>query len=366
MLYRSKTEYSDSSVSSGDNDRSSYQSRSSGWTAATSYSAMRSYQYQHEHDKQVSSPQYQDHLDISPNVSLDPRASSSTYASTVESQDDLPDANDPEFEVPDYQCDIFDHEAIPSTPPEFAELFPSTRRLCIHHDDSTIDGNMNLRVDTVVSTDDNTTQDITLFHLRMHDLKSRDFSLRRYCRESGREVCHTRRKYTEPASERRPSIQRSMSNALASFRGKHDQPTDGGIQRHDSGYGSDDDAWDIDCKPSKKMNLSMPTNTTKLEFSNYAHVDIKRMGTKSTKRYNFEYWGHNYAWRRSVRKEGSSKEISYNLVNIDTSAVIAHIVPDALTTSQQEEEKKKGGWIPPCSLWISDEKILAGLTDVAE
>jgi hypothetical protein len=38
-----------------------------------------------------------------------------------------------------------------------------------------------------------------------------------------------------------------------------------------------------------------------------------------------------------------------------------------MTPGQAEEEAAKGGWIPPCSMWISDDDILkAGLTDVAD
>ncbi|MBE7181245.1 MAG: hypothetical protein INR71_08560, partial [Terriglobus roseus] len=38
----------------------------------------------------------------------------------------------------------------PATPSDFAELFPSSRELLIRHDDTTVDGNMNLRVDADV------------------------------------------------------------------------------------------------------------------------------------------------------------------------------------------------------------------------
>ncbi|KAI9753779.1 MAG: hypothetical protein M4579_005013 [Chaenotheca gracillima] len=300
----------------------------------------------------------------------DPRNSNETYASTVNSQEDLAD-HGPDYEVADYHHELAQPEAVPCTPPEFAELFPSTRRLCVRHDDSTLDGNMNLRVDTEVSVAGGRKCDFTLFHLRMHDLKSRDFSLRRYCRDSGREVCHSTRRYTKPSSAR-PGLQRSMSTALATIRGRHEgiEPKMG-LRRQDSGYDSDsgqeDDEVDEDGSTThrSRSNVPLPTNTTKLEFSNYAQVDVKRRGTKSAKRYEFHYWGTTYSWKRVSRKDGSFQEISYHLVN-DRGAVMAHIVPVPLTTQQAREENARGGWVAPCSMWISDPSILGGLTDVAD
>src|SRR5438045_7130949 len=96
--------------------------------------------------------------------------------------------------------------------------FPSSRRLLIQHDDSTLDGNMNLRIETEHNGGKPPHQ---LFHLRMHDLKSRQFSFRRHCRESGREVCHCNRKLALPLVER-PGLQRSVSNALANLVSKQD------------------------------------------------------------------------------------------------------------------------------------------------
>lgn len=300
---------------------------------------------------------------------VDPRASVDTYASTVASEDDSDEG--PFFDVPDSSNERFVSGAIPSTPFDFAEFFPSTRRLQIKHDDSTLDGNMNLRIDTEVRAPEGRV-DLTLFHLRMHDLKNREFSLRRYCRDSGREVCHSSRKYSKPATTRSPGLQRSMSNALSSLRAKSDSKssTKTTLKRSDSGYGSlceedlDSDAESMSSK--SRRGIPIPTNTTHLEFSNYAHIDIKRRGTKSSKRYEFEYWGTNYAWKRVERKTGNVKEVSYHLVDTESSHTIAHIVPDILTEAEVAIEDAKGGWVPPCSLWISDERSVRGLTDVAE
>ena len=299
-----------------------------------------------------------------------PRASFETYASTIASDEDLAEDQDLYEEPEDFYYDAYTSTAVASTPAEFAEAFPSAKRLCIRHDD-TLDGNMNLRVDVEANLESGQRVDLTLFHLRMHDLKNREFSLRRYCRDSGREICHSSRKYTKPAAERRPGLQRSMSNALASLRSKSENKTAtwASLKRNDSGYdsiGDDAQATSPTYTSPSSSGISMPTNTTKLEFSNYAHIDVRRRGTKNQKRYEFEYWGTAYAWRRQSIKDGSGKEVSYHLVNVTTGAHVAHIVPIPMTPSEACEEQAKGGWISPSSMWISDEKVLHGLTDVAE
>ena len=293
------------------------------------------------------------------------------HSSTILSVGEL-DEELPPFDVPNDQPEIPANTVIPSTSSEFAEFFPSTRRLHIRHDDSSLDGNMNLRVDTEVHTSEGRLVDLTLFHLRMHNLKQRDFSLRRHCRESGREICHSSRKYVKPSSICRPGLQRSVSSALSNLRIK--SPSKGmnrsALKRQDSGYDStsdEDDEPEVANQSSKHRSSSpMPTNITHLEFSNYANVDVKRRGTKTSKRYEFEYWGTKYTWKRVVRKDGSVKETSYHLTDAASSHSIAHIVPATLTTLESQEEEAKGGWVPPCSLWISDDGVVQGRTDVAE
>ncbi|KAK0650956.1 hypothetical protein DIS24_g6309 [Lasiodiplodia hormozganensis] len=299
------------------------------------------------------------------------RSSVDTYASTSEEELEEEEEEDdyPPYEIPEYRHEAFPTDAIPATPRDFADLFPSANRLSIQHDDATIDGNMNLRVDTQVETRRGK-QLVTLFHLRMHDLKSRDFSLRRYCRDSGREVCHAIRKYQKPPSER-PALQRSFSSAIATFRHKPERKASAtsSLKRQDSGYGSivagDDESRPRSAGQPKRAQL-MPTNTMKMEFSNYAHVDIKRRGTKSNKRYEFEYWGVNYAWKRVSKKDGNFEEVSYHLTRSDSPVALAHIVPVPLTNAQAREEAAKGGWIPPCSMWISEPSIIDGSADTAD
>jgi hypothetical protein len=260
---------------------------------------------------------------------------------------------------------------------DFADYFPSTKRLFIRHDDTTYDGNMNLRVDT----EGRKKEPVQLFHLRLHDLKKREFSLRRYERSSGREVCHSSRKYATPAADKRPALTRSVGNALASIGKPSFKRTNSGLststhshkskremKRQDSGYGSgeDYDGDDDFFEEKKSKSIPIPTNTTKLEFSNYAHVEVKRRGAKSSKRYEFEYWGHNYFWKRVTEKDGRGKAVSYHLYKEDHGPAVAHIVPEMRSPTQIRDEEEAGGWVPPCSMWISDNSVLEALTDVAD
>lgn len=303
----------------------------------------------------------------------DARASCETYASTSEEDlvDDFEDGL--EYDVPEYVHEPLPADAIPTTPRDFADLFPTSKRIFIRHDDSTIDGNMNLRVDTQVEERHRRKQNYTLFHLRMHDLRSREFSLRRYCRESGREVCHSRRKYQKPPSEKRPVLQRA-STALASLVHKPDSrpSTSQGLKRSDSGYESvhgieDETPESRRAAASAKGRALLPTNTIKLEFSNYAHIDVKRRGAKASKHYAFEYWGHDYAWKRVVQKEQNLEIVTYYLVRTDNEKqALAHISPVRLTPEQAREEAARGGWIPPCYMRITDEKLLTSSTDISE
>ncbi|KAI4254834.1 MAG: hypothetical protein L6R42_007025 [Xanthoria sp. 1 TBL-2021] len=357
------TEYSDDSSDSGYSESSSHSQS----TAPTDYSRRPSLKYHTSQSEQYAKRAWDQG---SYDVYDEPRSSAETYASTVPSVDDLDD-DLPPFEVPSSFDDPLPSTAIASTPQEFAEHFPSGRKLLIRHDDSTLDGNMNLRVDTEVREPGSRPLDLTLFHLRMHDLKNREFSLRRYCRDSGREVCHSSRKYTKPAAISRPNLQRSMSSALSSLRSKTESrnATKSSLKRQDSGYDSvsDEDIREEAVKQSPKgRSLPLPTNTTQLEFSNYAHLDVKRRGANSSKRYEFDYWGINYTWKRVAVRVGHFKEVSYHLINNHTADTVAHIVPATMTPAELQEEEDKGGWVPPCLMWISDQGVVNGLTDVAD
>ncbi|KAI1083575.1 hypothetical protein F5B20DRAFT_411326 [Whalleya microplaca] len=318
--------------------------------------------------------------DLSPVTSLYPRSSVDTYSSQASSDesDDMEVEEDMECSeippLPIYRHEIEDINVRPSSPEEFATLFPSRNRLTIRHDDFTPDGNMNLRVDTVVSGRRRKT--VQLFHLRMYDLNKREFSLRRYCRDSGREVCNSKRKYIEPACASRPTSQRSMSNAMKNFT-KRPQlarvPTGGSMFSARSRPGTsgsaaaaDDDVADtFACTDKKQKTPPLATDTIKLEFSNYARVDVRRRGNKSSKRYEFEWWGHNYSWKRVSDKLTGS--VSFHLLRDgNINAPVAHIVPETRSPNQVAIDEQAGGWVPPCHMWISDESILDAVTDVAD
>ncbi|KAM3419934.1 hypothetical protein BST61_g3254 [Cercospora zeina] len=302
------------------------------------------------------------------------RASVETFASTVASEEDIPEElPTPDFDVPEYSQQQNGPAAVPATPTDFSELFPSHRRLLIRHDDTALDGNMNLRVDTEVNIRGQRSN-MTLFHLRMHDLREREFSLRRYCRDSGREVCHSSRKLEKP-SMKRPGFQRSLSNALSTLRSKSDSrsPTFSSLKRNDSGYGSLTSSIDNDWENRANSGSATPkhpsavtTDSIKLEFSNYAQVAIRRAGVKGSKRYEFEYWGVSYAWRRAIRRDMEGSPTSYTLTKAGSNRPLAHIITAALTPAQVEEERRRGGWIAPCGMRLEDESLVRGQKDVAD
>lgn len=329
-------------------------------------------EYQHHTYPTKCEPQY--------HALENPRLSTETYASTVDFEDDVVEDDEPERPLPPNRpLQSYPSDSLPATPADFAELFPSSRELSIKHDDSTDDGNMNLRIDTTVHLPGGRKQDVTLFHLRMHDLKKREFSLRRYCRDSGREICHSVRKYQKPAAERRPSLGRSFSSAFAAMRSKSETKTapTSSLKRSDSGYASVFSRQSIDVQrdtqepaseatPNSSRRPPIPTNTTKLEFSNYSQVEVKRRGTKSSKRYEFEYWGTVYTWKRVVERTGSSTTVMYCLYRPDDSQILARIEPRSLSGAQAYDERSKGGWVPPCIMRIDDKRILQAQNETSE
>ncbi|KAK4228830.1 hypothetical protein QBC38DRAFT_135893 [Podospora fimiseda] len=373
---------------------SMYSSPSSGYKASPTSTASSgvSARYQRRYD-------YND--DVSPTTSLYPRDSVETYASTTASEEDLNamdlDEKSLEYEystippLPIYRREIVEPNVRPSTPQDFAKLFPSLNRLTIRHDEFTADGNMNLRIDTVVTGRRRTA--IQLFHLRMYDLAKREFSLRRYCRDSGREVCNSKRKFIEPAAAKpkdetedntKPALKRSMTSAIKSLSGsakpvlRRAKSGMASIGRPSTGTSSnyaDDELsqhksnlsrLSLDSRLAKaKLQRPQPTNTIKLEFSNYARVDVNRRGGKNNKRYEFEWWGHKYNWKRTFDKQLNM--YMFHLVRDgNTDAPVAHIVPESRSPVQVALDEKAGGWVPPCFMWIADEAIVDAVTDVAD
>jgi len=281
--------------------------------------------------------------------------------------------------LPQYRASIVDPMVRPSTPDAFARLFPSMDRLSIRHDDLTPDGNMNLRVDVVVpSSSGRRPVTVQLFHLRMHDLARREFSLRRYCRDSGREVCNSKRAYAEPP---RPGFQRSMSSAFRSV--KHPFRRSGASmhshqKRPSTSHSTNSSTWDTASIRSMQMRTEswsgetppppastlVPTNSIKLEFSNYARVDVTRNSGNKSKRYDFEWWGHEYAWKRV--HDQTLNVSSFHLIRDGHGSPVAYITPESRSPSQIDADEWAGGWVPPCHMWINDQSIIDAETDIAD
>ncbi|CAG7562852.1 unnamed protein product [Fusarium equiseti] len=285
--------------------------------------------------------------------------------------------------LPPYRGTSNERPCRPSTPQDFARLFPSLDRLAVRHDDCTSDGNMNLRVDTVVPFGHTRrTLAVQLFHLRMHDLARREFSVRRYCRDSGREVCNSKREYApapiNTVAAARPALQRSMSSAMRTMTTPFHRPTSSSSSvfknsntASASTHSDNASVWSgshhtekSDSQTSKPKARMVPTNRIKLEFSNYARVDIARRGGRTNKRYEFEWWGHTYAWKRVIDK--NLNVVSFHLVRDGHGAPVAHIVPEMRSPNQVLDDEIAGAWVTPCYIWISDSSIIDAITDVAD
>ncbi|RMZ88116.1 hypothetical protein DV736_g4658, partial [Chaetothyriales sp. CBS 134916] len=312
-----------------------------------------------------------DHLDTSTKEDCicaddyDPRSSVETYASTVPSDEDLDET--PEYELPQARPHVYASDAIPTSAPDFNKLFPTTRRILIQHDDSTSDGNMNLRLDTEAASQDGEILKMTLFHLRMKNLHERQFSLRRYCRESGREICSSKKKYTKPVPPSLPSRQSSLRRPLSAALQMMCIKSPRGLNREDSGYESDEDDVELELRSftlNSEIKATIPTNIIRLEFSNYAQVEIHRLRQDSVKRYDFEYWGEPYTWRREISYDEDEVVYAYELINLTSGRHIAYITPDKLDSQQAWIEEAQGSWIPPSSLRIREKTVSQDLGDV--
>jgi hypothetical protein len=285
------------------------------------------------------------------------RSSVNTYASTTPS---IEESEEEEEEEEEKHALHVEHatDVVASTPSEFADLFPSTRRMLIRHD-TTIDGSMNLRIDTPILTTTGHMLKMTLFHLRMQDLRERKFSLRRYARDSGREVCSSSKKYMRPtqsARRQRPILQRSLTSTLQNLGAK-------ALHTSFKRSSSDNESDGIDDLKAftSAQQARVPTNIIKLEFSNYAHVEVERHRTKNDKRWSFEYWGNTYHW---IRAKHST---NYLLINDLTGNKAAQITPEVLSKREIAAETSRGGWCRPCSMIINDTKASdQAKTDLAD
>lgn len=234
----------------------------------------------------------------------------------------------------------------------------------IQHDDSTADGNMNLRIDTDVTTRSGRRRKMTLFHLRMQDLAERKFSLRRYWRNSGREVASAKRKYVKPLPPGIQAYRPGMFRSSTAPCPKRPLP-----QRQDSGYESDEEEDDFMEKLqaltiAHDIKATIPTDSIRLEFSNYAQVILEPVCRGDKKQYDFEYWGENYTWRKRALRDGSEIIHSFELINVKTHQKVASIVPDALSPEESEFEASQGAWVPACSMRLLQKEISDDLGDV--
>ncbi|CCU75353.1 hypothetical protein BGHDH14_bghG001246000001001 [Blumeria hordei DH14] len=263
----------------------------------------------------------------------------------------------------------------PSSPSDFADYFPSTRIMSICHDDTSGDSMTNIRVDT----DDLEHQGaIQLFHLRIQDIENRKFSFRRYERYSGREICKTSQKCLPPGPVRRAVLPRSVSLALANMRlTSASFSSQASTTRHhftpqhdahplDSDRGQDPSDLDsLSSEVEEKQALFLP-DVIRLDFSNYAQVEIKCRPVKYGRRYGFEYWGQEYAWKRIGRPDALDENIFYHLFRYSDSKIIAHILPQVRSDRERSKDREMGDWVPPCQLWINDAAVAQGAGDVAD
>jgi hypothetical protein len=259
----------------------------------------------------------------------------------------------------------YEPDALATSPAEFGELFPSTRRILIQHDDTTHDGNLNLRLDTELTVSRGHKVKLTLFHLRMYDLAERQFSLRRYQRQSGREVCNSKRKYLKPVAKASssPSTRRSLTATLTKMNLKtlKSKPRPNTAQELGEDEESDDDLNFL--ATQAEVEATIPTDSVKIEFSNYAQVQLDG-AKRGEHKYDFEYWGERYSWRRNVYRDESELVFSFELVKLSSGACIAHITPDKLSLRQARQEAAQGSWVPPCSMRLTEKDISNDLGDV--
>lgn len=260
-----------------------------------------------------------------------------------------------------------------STPESFARWFPSNETLFVQHDDKLTSGKMCLNV--LTATDQGFGPLLQLFYLQMYDLKKRSFSLRRYSRDSGLEVCHTSRIYKK-ATGARPRIRRSINSSITSMRNfsrgssRSSQTSAQSSQsEHEySNYSSEsavnEDENEAQVKTSFQQTVGdtlfeQSSNQISLEFSNYANILLSRKAFGARKSYDFEYWGTAYQWKRQKKSQSLGKNRSYNLYRGQSDLVVAHITLQDLSWSQTDEEEEMGGWVPPIWMRITDPSILS-------
>ncbi|KJZ72989.1 hypothetical protein HIM_07561 [Hirsutella minnesotensis 3608] len=262
----------------------------------------------------------------------------------------------------------------PSDPYTFGRLFPCMDRLAIRHDDASIDGNMNLRVEMVVTSGSSSSSHYSAAQ-QHQPRRRRQATLQARLRLASVVVVVVGRRLLRGtgllplrlgrAALRQDALLPPVVVVVGGVVGLGDVAKVGvlallpQVPRLAQLLGNDTTQPARPQQPP--VSLRVPTDTIKLEFSNYARVDVRRRGPK---RYEFDWWGHSYAWRRSVDK--TLNTVSFHLVRDGRGDPVAHIVPEVRSPTQVDEEDRAGGWIPPCYMWISDPSVVEAVTDVAD
>ena len=310
----------------------------------------------------------------------------SSISSSVSTRSSVEDFLVPKYDEPSstqHFNDVANEKIQQSTPQSYAQWFPSSETLFVRHGDEAVDGNMCLSV--VTATDQGIGPLLQLFYLRMHDLKNREFSLLRYGRDSGREVCHTHQIYKKAPGARsrfRRSISGSVNN-IRSFSRRSSRSSQMSAQSSQSGnesanYYSESalgEGSEVEAhtnvsspQPANDDGSPKPSNKIRLEFANYAHVTVSRKGIGARKSYDFQYWGTKYQWKRLNKSQSSGRKRSYNLYRGLSDLVVAHIAMQDLNPAHSRDRETSGAWVPPIWMRITDPSILSSenSTDIPE
>ena len=251
----------------------------------------------------------------------------------------------------------------------FSSLFPSCETLFLNHDQGVDDSHMTLSIAT--ATSQGLGPRVQLFYMKMNDLKKRDFSLRRYHRTSGREVCRTSRVFRKIV-RKRPRVRRSISNSVSSIHSMSSgrgglsgsQTSSQSGAESPSGWSDYSVASNLNTnskRPRRTSSSPEPTNHIAIDFSDHTHVELSRTGIGRVRNYDFEYWGSKYRWRRTRRKrESLGTELRYSLRSPPQEQVLAHISIEESLESQQVPNKAKRDWIPQARMRITDKEISSG------
>ncbi|KAI0199415.1 hypothetical protein F4808DRAFT_432407 [Astrocystis sublimbata] len=262
--------------------------------------------------------------------------------------------HDIEDELPAYHPSTGSQYLEPATPEVFADLFPTLHPLTIRHDDSTLDGNMNLVVET--SLPEKPDQHTQLFHFRMYHLSSRKFSVRRYCRGSQNEVGQSRRKYvkvdTDPISR--------MFKSIREWTNDHEiKPDVVDARRSLAAHGGYTPWVSLDNNIGEIKDLK-PTDVIRLEFTNYSTIELQYLLSPIGQTYKFSYWETEYYWNRVE----DHNVVSFHLSKGRDST--AFMTPLARSHGEDKVHALAGAWVPPYHIRLDESFDLnnAQLADV--